>query len=225
MVRVLACLIVVAGGCTSIHPSADTSIRSVEVAPTPDAVATFVAETFDVGPVERLETVPGTQVFTRIVQTWPSLLHTLRMLTPDTRALDRVETYSTDGQLVEVYVFETDVAAKRVAPDLASTFSGLPVTRAEIADSQYYIHGRLVVRVLTVPGTDNLSYRLDDGLGQPWTAGEWTSSRPTAWRASGRTAHQAYELSELREAIQRVASISAAREDATAISTRKAGRQ
>lgn len=149
--------------------SACTSVRTVEVAPTPDAVAAFVADATEAPAPELVGTLPPGSV--RAVwlaasegrRTSPNVV-TLR------RALDRLEsvsTYVVGAQTVDVFAYPDVTAAKLAVPGLRSMFGRSPLQVVVPAEGAYYQHGPLVVRVLRPLGASDRAYLLDDGLGRP----------------------------------------------------------
>ena len=147
------------------------SVRTVDVAPTPEAVAGFVASALNGSTPERISVVPADSVDEVWYATYPeSRTYGVRSRTTQAlTALDRVETFLADDVLVDVFVYRTGEDARFSVRKLVRAFGFRPLDqRYPNAGGSYYVNGPFVVRVLTSALRYDLqTYALDDGLGRP----------------------------------------------------------
>ena len=146
------------------------SVRTVEVAPSPNAVAGFVASTLGEGEPRRTAVVPADSV----LETWyaSDLNRRARGVRPGMgralAALDRVETFSTPRALVEVFVYGDEDQATQASRGILEAFGYGPLhSLGGNSGGDYYVTGPLVVRVLARGPSEAMSLALDDGLGRP----------------------------------------------------------
>lgn len=209
--RTLALLLpLVVSGCVSV--------RTVDVAPTPEAVAGFVAVTLGDSPAGQLSSIPGDSVLAVWYASDPRRL-TSAVHRRAGRAfvdLDRVETFVVGGRLVDVFVYPSDGQARRAANGIQEAFGFTPLDQVDpTLRGDYYVSGPLVVRVLTPALDETVSFDLDNGLGRPWFSG-YSSSFATYRNRLSRHGLYSYDRAQAEAAIAEVAAIMQARERANA---------
>ncbi len=147
------------------------SVRTLDLDPTPEAVASFVAGALDERAFERVSVIPADSVLERW---YTSDLRRQRRTRPvfKTRGLlvlDRVGTFAVGPALVDVFVYPTGRDAQLGVQGLQGSFGRQPLEGVLLsAQADYYVTGSLVVRVVTSDDLlDDTSYALDNGLGRP----------------------------------------------------------
>ena len=209
-------LLLVLAGCVSV--------RTVDVLPTPGAVANFVAATLGDAPAERIATIPGDSLLTVWHASDPRrLTRTFRHSAGRSfRDLDRVETFEAGGALVDVFVYSTPSEARRSVRRLASVFGAEPLGGfAGPVRTSYFVDGAFMVRVIAAPHQSDAVHALHGGLGRPRI--DRYSDRPAFSRMyetlgnndsyyGGSYGDGGFRRAEWRENAQRVKAIIDARE-------------
>ena len=198
----------VASGCTNV--------RTVEVPPSSSDVAAFVSEALSTTDPEQVALVPGDSLAERWVRGGiPERTGFLRRRLVESGVI-RSETYATKAALIDVFTYSDEATARRGVQRLWDAFGYIPIEVGyAVSSGAYFVHGPLVVRVLTVPlGLDEAVLQLDNGLGRPWYAGPARGARGRLNRNRGRLtrAGAAYDRRQLAESVRDVQAVQAARD-------------